>query len=161
MRHHCNHLAAPQFSSISVNCHCALNGSLVFKMYLAQMFCCCLISGYFIIDVYLCSLPFCSSAFVCFQVFCTLLIVMLMCLFLCVCALVRSPVWENTGVSLMFHIPSTDIKGVVNVCVLLPDGSCHGQAEITYRSLPSCTNMAPSSSWIRYAQNMKQRNEKC
>ncbi|KAM7377995.1 hypothetical protein PAMA_013077 [Pampus argenteus] len=60
----------------------------------------------------------------------------------------ESPVWNNTGVSLMFHIPRTDIKGVVKVCVLLPDYSCHGNAQITYRSLPSCTSITPSSSWI-------------
>lgn len=66
------------------------------------------------------------------------------------CALVRSPVWSNTGAKLTFHIPSTDSKGTVKVCVLLPDGSCHGNANITYRSSPSCTGIAPSSTWIRY-----------
>ncbi|XP_076732078.1 plexin-C1 isoform X1 [Maylandia zebra] len=64
------------------------------------------------------------------------------------CAPKESPVWDNSGVSVTFHIPSTDIKGVVNVCVLLPDGSCHGKANITYLSSPSCTNATPSSSWI-------------
>lgn len=67
-----------------------------------------------------------------------------------VCALVRSPVWNNTGVNLTFHIPNADIKGLVKVCVLLPDGSCHGNAKITYRSSPSCTAFTPSSSWVRY-----------
>lgn len=66
------------------------------------------------------------------------------------CPLVRSPVWNNTGVSLTFHIPSADNKGVVKVCVVLPDGSCHGNAKITYKSSPSCTTITPSSSWIRY-----------
>ncbi|XP_070847708.1 plexin-C1 [Chaetodon trifascialis] len=60
----------------------------------------------------------------------------------------ESPVWNNTGMSLTFHIPSADNKGVVKVCVLLPDGSCHGFANITYRSSPSCTDIAPSSTWI-------------
>ncbi|XP_014195755.2 plexin-C1 [Haplochromis burtoni] len=64
------------------------------------------------------------------------------------CAPKESPVWDNSGVSVTFHIPSTDIKGVVNVCVLLPDGSCHGEANITYLSSPSCTSATPSSSWI-------------
>lgn len=64
--------------------------------------------------------------------------------------LTRSPVWRNNGVSLMFHIPSTNIKGRVRVCVLLPDGSCHGNVTITYRSSPSCTNIIPNSTWIRY-----------
>ncbi|XP_025755490.1 plexin-C1 isoform X1 [Oreochromis niloticus] len=64
------------------------------------------------------------------------------------CAPKESPVWDNTGFSLMFHIPTSDIKGVVSVCLLLPDGRCHGKAKITYSSLPSCTNITPSSSWI-------------
>ncbi|CAI5637147.1 unnamed protein product [Oreochromis niloticus] len=64
------------------------------------------------------------------------------------CAPKESPVWDNTGFSLMFHIPTSDIKGVVRVCLLLPDGRCHGKAKITYSSLPSCTNITPSSSWI-------------
>ncbi|XP_022077940.2 plexin-C1-like [Acanthochromis polyacanthus] len=64
------------------------------------------------------------------------------------CSPRESPVWNNTGVSLTFHIPSTDNKGVVKVCVLLPDGSCHGNTIITYRSAPSCTDIVPNSSWI-------------
>ncbi|XP_061570600.1 uncharacterized protein LOC133424167 [Cololabis saira] len=43
------------------------------------------------------------------------------------CAPKQSPVWNNTGTSLMFNIPSTKMKGVVKVCVLLPDGSCHSR----------------------------------
>ncbi|GLD48150.1 plexin-C1, partial [Lates japonicus] len=61
----------------------------------------------------------------------------------------ESPVWNNTGVSLTLHIPRTDGKGVVKVCALLPDGGCHGNSKITYRSLPSCTKIVPSSSWVR------------
>ncbi|XP_028256676.1 plexin-C1 isoform X2 [Parambassis ranga] len=64
------------------------------------------------------------------------------------CTYQESPVWNNTGVNLTFHIPSTDKKGVVKVCVLLPDGSCHGNGKVTYRSSPSCTNIAPNSTWI-------------
>ncbi|KAL3976752.1 phosphatidylinositol-3,4,5-trisphosphate 5-phosphatase 2 [Sarotherodon galilaeus] len=64
------------------------------------------------------------------------------------CTPKESPVWDNTGFSLMFHIPTSDIKGVVSVCLLLPDGRCHGKTKITYSSLPSCTNITPSSSWI-------------
>ncbi|AWO97816.1 putative plexin-C1-like [Scophthalmus maximus] len=60
----------------------------------------------------------------------------------------ESPVWNNTGVSLTFHIPSTESKGVVRVCALLPDGSCHGSTEITYKSSPSCTSIAPRSTWL-------------
>ncbi|XP_074481400.1 plexin-C1 isoform X2 [Sebastes fasciatus] len=64
------------------------------------------------------------------------------------CTTQESPVWNNTGVNLTFHIPSADKKGTVKVCVLLPDGSCHGKAKITYRSSPSCTDIAPSSTWM-------------
>ncbi|XP_030576389.1 plexin-C1 [Archocentrus centrarchus] len=64
------------------------------------------------------------------------------------CTPKESPVWKNTGASLTFHIPSSDIKHVASVCVLLPDGSCHSEAKITYRSSPSCSNIIPSSSWI-------------
>ncbi|XP_063316603.1 plexin-C1-like [Pelmatolapia mariae] len=64
------------------------------------------------------------------------------------CTPKESPVWDNAGVSVTFHIPSTDIKGVVRVCVILEDGSCHGDANITYRSSPSCGNITPSSSWM-------------
>uniref|UniRef100_A0AAX7TIF1 Sema domain-containing protein n=1 Tax=Astatotilapia calliptera TaxID=8154 RepID=A0AAX7TIF1_ASTCA len=64
------------------------------------------------------------------------------------CTPKESPVWGNTGISLTFHIPTTELKGVASVCVLLPDGSCHGEANITYRSSPSCGNITPSSSWM-------------
>lgn len=64
--------------------------------------------------------------------------------------LIRCSVWNNNGSSLTFHIPSTDNKGTVKVCVLLHDGSCHGNAKVTYQSLPSCTNISPNTSWIRY-----------
>ncbi|XP_047431421.1 plexin-C1-like [Mugil cephalus] len=63
------------------------------------------------------------------------------------CAPQESPVWNKTGVSLTFHIPTTEKKGFVKACVLLPDGSCHGNAIITYRSTPSCTDIVPSSTW--------------
>ncbi|XP_073337242.1 plexin-C1-like [Pagrus major] len=64
------------------------------------------------------------------------------------CTQQESQVLNNNGVNLTFHIPSADIKGVVKVCVVLPDGSCHGNATINYRSLPSCTNIVPCSSWF-------------
>ncbi|XP_041834106.1 plexin-C1-like [Melanotaenia boesemani] len=63
------------------------------------------------------------------------------------CSPRESPVWNNTGVTLTFHIPSTDIKGLVKVCLLLPDGSCHSNAIITYKSSPVCSSVTPSSSW--------------
>ncbi|XP_047431416.1 plexin-C1-like isoform X2 [Mugil cephalus] len=63
------------------------------------------------------------------------------------CSPQESPVWNKTGVSLTFHIATTEKKGFVKACVLLPDGSCHGNAKITYRSTPSCTDIVPSSTW--------------
>ncbi|XP_076008797.1 plexin-C1 isoform X2 [Genypterus blacodes] len=63
------------------------------------------------------------------------------------CSPQESPVWNNTGTHLTFHIPSAD-KGLFKVCVVLPDGSCHGNATITYRSSPSCTSIMPSSTWV-------------
>ncbi|KAM6961556.1 plexin-C1 [Tautogolabrus adspersus] len=63
------------------------------------------------------------------------------------------PVWDNTGENLTFHIPSAE-KGVVKVCLLLPDGSCHGSANITYRSAPSCTGILPNSTWISGKRNL-------
>ncbi|XP_047430734.1 plexin-C1 isoform X1 [Mugil cephalus] len=63
------------------------------------------------------------------------------------CSPQESPVWNKTGVNLTFHIPTTEKKGFVKACVLLPDGSCHGNAIITYQSTPSCTDIVPSSTW--------------
>ncbi|XP_072311085.1 plexin-C1 [Eucyclogobius newberryi] len=64
------------------------------------------------------------------------------------CRSLESPVWNNTGDTLTFHIPSTENKGVVQVCAVLPDDSCHGNAIINYRSSPSCTDVKPSSTWL-------------
>ncbi|XP_040928313.1 uncharacterized protein LOC114862669 [Betta splendens] len=64
------------------------------------------------------------------------------------CAAQESPVWNNTGVNLTFHIPSTDYKGVVSVCVVLPDGSCHGNYGISYQSSPTCIRTEPNSAWF-------------
>ncbi|XP_034530071.1 uncharacterized protein LOC117805449 [Notolabrus celidotus] len=63
------------------------------------------------------------------------------------CTPQESPVWNNTGEFLTFHIPSAEDKGVVQVCVLLPDNSCYSNAKVTYRSAPSCTNISPNSTW--------------
>ncbi|KAI3366463.1 hypothetical protein L3Q82_000604 [Scortum barcoo] len=73
------------------------------------------------------------------------------------CTLLESPVWSNDGVSLMFHIPSIDSKGVVKVCVLLPDGHCHGNTTITYQSSPSCSDIVPNSTWISGKRTMTVR----
>ncbi|XP_041709526.2 plexin-C1-like isoform X1 [Coregonus clupeaformis] len=62
------------------------------------------------------------------------------------CSSKESPVWNHTGSSLTFHIPSGD-KGSVSVCAVLPDGRCLGKATVTYRSSPSCTGLTPSTTW--------------
>ncbi|XP_037099104.1 plexin-C1 [Syngnathus acus] len=59
----------------------------------------------------------------------------------------ESFVWNNTGVSLMFHIPASQGKGTVGLCAVLPDGGCHGNGTLTYTSLPSCTSVTPNSTW--------------
>uniref|UniRef100_A0A096M0Z7 Sema domain-containing protein n=1 Tax=Poecilia formosa TaxID=48698 RepID=A0A096M0Z7_POEFO len=63
------------------------------------------------------------------------------------CSSKESPVWNNTGESLTFHIPRRTNEAVVQVCALLSDGSCHGEADITYQSAPSCTGVSPSVTW--------------
>ncbi|XP_029969065.1 plexin-C1-like [Salarias fasciatus] len=64
------------------------------------------------------------------------------------CTPQESPVWNNSGSNLTFHIPRANRKGTVKACVLLPDGSCHGDASITYQSPPSCRDISPRNSWI-------------
>ncbi|XP_029969062.1 plexin-C1 isoform X2 [Salarias fasciatus] len=64
------------------------------------------------------------------------------------CTPQESPVWNNSGSSLTFHIPIANSKTTVKACVLLPDGSCHGDASITYQSSPSCRDISPRNSWI-------------
>ncbi|XP_027900307.1 plexin-C1-like [Xiphophorus couchianus] len=59
----------------------------------------------------------------------------------------ESPVWNNTGESLTFHIPSRTNEAEAKVCAVLSDGSCHGEADITYQSVPSCTGVSPSVTW--------------
>ncbi|XP_015239410.1 PREDICTED: plexin-C1-like [Cyprinodon variegatus] len=63
------------------------------------------------------------------------------------CDTKESPVLSNNGSSLTFHIPSTEKKGMFKVCVLLPDGSCHGHLTITYQSSPICRDIVPPSTW--------------
>ncbi|XP_029317964.1 plexin-C1 [Cottoperca gobio] len=70
------------------------------------------------------------------------------------CSPQESPVWNNTGVKLTFRIPSADSKGLFKVCVVLPDGSCHGNTTIDYMSSPSCTNITPSITWISGKRNI-------
>ncbi|XP_055761534.1 plexin-C1-like isoform X2 [Salvelinus fontinalis] len=70
------------------------------------------------------------------------------------CSLKESPVWNNTGSSLTFHIPSGD-KGSVIVCAVLPDGRCLGKATVTYVSSPSCTGLTPSTTWASGKRKIK------
>ncbi|KAM9824544.1 plexin-C1-like [Neosynchiropus ocellatus] len=70
------------------------------------------------------------------------------------CAPQEFAVLSRTETSLVFHIPPADQKGVVNICVVLPDGSCHGEAEVTYVSAPTCSSIMPNSSWISGKRNI-------
>ncbi|KAM9403207.1 plexin-C1-like isoform 4-T4 [Salvelinus alpinus] len=70
------------------------------------------------------------------------------------CSLKESPVWNHTGSSLTFHIPSGD-KGSVIVCAVLPDGRCLGKATVTYVSSPSCTGLTPSTTWASGKRKIK------
>ncbi|KAM3587782.1 uncharacterized protein V6R79_013766 [Siganus canaliculatus] len=63
------------------------------------------------------------------------------------CTPKESPVQTRTGTHLTFHIPEAENKGVAKVCVVLRDGSCHGNDTVTYRSLPSCERTVPNSTW--------------
>ncbi|CAL8323534.1 unnamed protein product [Lota lota] len=69
------------------------------------------------------------------------------------CSPKEASVWLNTGANLTFHIPAGD-KGRVKVCVLLPDGSCHGNTSLTYRSAPVCASIAPYSTWASGKRKM-------
>ncbi|XP_043965067.1 plexin-C1-like [Gambusia affinis] len=65
------------------------------------------------------------------------------------CSPQESPVWNNNGESLTFHIPRRANEAEAKVCAVLSDGSCHGEADITYQSAPSCTRLESSVSWRR------------
>ncbi|CAL8242382.1 unnamed protein product [Merluccius merluccius] len=70
------------------------------------------------------------------------------------CSPKEASVLSNTGHSLMLHIPAGD-KGRVQVCLLMPDGRCHGNASITYHSVPICTSIVPNSSWASGKRKME------
>ncbi|KAL0962812.1 hypothetical protein UPYG_G00345810 [Umbra pygmaea] len=70
------------------------------------------------------------------------------------CTTKESPVWNHTGSSLTFHIPSGD-KGSVSVCAVLPDGRCLGKTLITYRSSPTCTGILPATAWASGNRRIK------
>ncbi|XP_041934147.1 plexin-C1-like [Alosa sapidissima] len=64
----------------------------------------------------------------------------------------ESPVLSHSGnssshESLTFHIPSRTVRGAMRVCVLTPDGQCHGNAKITYDSPPTCSRLKPKTTW--------------
>ncbi|XP_035281895.1 plexin-C1 isoform X2 [Anguilla anguilla] len=62
------------------------------------------------------------------------------------CNQMEVPFHSRSSDRLTLHVPGGS-KGRMTVCVELPDGTCYGSAEITYRSLPSCTGLSPDSSW--------------
>ncbi|XP_016133103.1 plexin-C1 [Sinocyclocheilus grahami] len=59
----------------------------------------------------------------------------------------ESPVFDRSSDTLRFHIPPSETKGTVKVCVVTPDDRCHGNSIITYSSQPSCTGIQPTVSW--------------
>ncbi|CAL8386401.1 unnamed protein product [Boreogadus saida] len=69
------------------------------------------------------------------------------------CSAKEASVRRNTGARLTFHIPAGD-KGRVEVCLLLPDGGCHGNATLTYRSAPVCASVSPDSTWASGKRRM-------
>ncbi|KAL0195566.1 hypothetical protein M9458_009138, partial [Cirrhinus mrigala] len=49
--------------------------------------------------------------------------------------------------TLRFHIPPSETKGTVKVCVVTSDDRCHDNSIITYSSQPSCTGIQPTVTW--------------
>ncbi|XP_062339310.1 plexin-C1 [Osmerus eperlanus] len=72
------------------------------------------------------------------------------------CSPKESPVWRNTGSNLTFHIPGGE-KGLVRVCLVLSDGSCHGTGHVTYISSPSCSELTPSTTWESGGRSIRAR----
>ncbi|XP_061107155.1 plexin-C1 isoform X2 [Conger conger] len=62
------------------------------------------------------------------------------------CNLKKVPFQSRSSDRLTLHIPGGN-KGRMTVCVELPDGTCYGSAVVTYRSLPACDLLTPSTSW--------------
>ncbi|XP_061109180.1 plexin-C1-like isoform X1 [Conger conger] len=62
------------------------------------------------------------------------------------CNLKKVPFQSRSSDRLTLHIPGGN-KGRMNVSVELPDGTWYGSAVVTYRSLPSCDLLSPSTSW--------------
>ncbi|KAL1275845.1 hypothetical protein QQF64_035468 [Cirrhinus molitorella] len=61
----------------------------------------------------------------------------------------ESPVFDRSSDTLRFHIPPSETKGTVKVCVVTPDDRCPGNSIITYSSQPSCTGIQPTVTWSR------------
>ncbi|RXN21260.1 plexin-C1-like protein [Labeo rohita] len=59
----------------------------------------------------------------------------------------ESPVFDRSSDTLRFHIPPSETKGTVKVCVVTPDDRCHGNSIITYSSQPRCTRIQPNVTW--------------
>ncbi|KAL1275846.1 hypothetical protein QQF64_035469 [Cirrhinus molitorella] len=63
------------------------------------------------------------------------------------CISKESPVFDRSSDTVRFHIPPSETKGTVKVCVVTPDDRCHGNSIITYSSQPSCTGIQPTVTW--------------
>nr|XP_055046301.1 plexin-C1-like [Misgurnus anguillicaudatus] len=57
------------------------------------------------------------------------------------------PVFDRSSDSLRFHVPPSETKGTLKVCVVTEDDRCHGNSIITYSSQPSCTGIQPKVTW--------------
>ncbi|RXN21259.1 plexin-C1-like protein [Labeo rohita] len=63
------------------------------------------------------------------------------------CISKEAPVFNGSSDTLRFHIPPSETKETVKVCVVTPDDRCHGNSIITYSSQPSCTGIQPRFTW--------------
>nr|XP_055046299.1 plexin-C1-like [Misgurnus anguillicaudatus] len=57
------------------------------------------------------------------------------------------PVFDRSSDRLKFHVPPSETKGTLKVCVVTEDDRCHGNSIITYNSQPSCTGIQPKVTW--------------
>ncbi|KAJ8261796.1 hypothetical protein GJAV_G00158500 [Gymnothorax javanicus] len=65
------------------------------------------------------------------------------------CHLREIPFQNRSNNRITLHIPAGN-RGWKTICLELPDGRCYGEAEIAFRSLPSCSgSLSPNTSWAR------------
>ncbi|TRY82226.1 hypothetical protein DNTS_023867, partial [Danionella cerebrum] len=59
------------------------------------------------------------------------------------------PVFDHSNETLRIHIPPSELKGRIIMCVVTPDNRCHGNSIITYSSQPRCSGVQPRNTWKR------------